>query len=177
MTALYSDVPMSKAQLKQRMLAILSLDSHPSNIAAGFAVGVFIGCTPLFGIHTALAVAMAFIFRLNKLTTITGSLVNTPLTVVPILTVSYHLGEHVLGREPQPVSFVSLDWHHLKEYAAALFIGSALIGLLAALISYALCYWLVIRFRRKDPGLAELTKESLLTGIDLEQQQQVKHDP
>lgn len=168
---------MNKTQLKERMLAILSLDSHPSNIAAGFAVGVFIGCTPLFGIHTALAIALAFIFRLNKLTTITGSWVNTPFTVLPILTASYRLGEWVLGREPQPVTFSSLEWHHLKEYAAALFIGSALIGLVAALISYALCYWLVIRFRRKDPGLAELTNESLLTGVDLEQQQQVKHDP
>ena len=168
---------MTKPQLKQRMLAILALDSHPSNIAAGFAVGVFIGCTPLFGIHTALAVVLAFIFRLNKLTTITGSWVNTPLTVLPILMASYRLGEFILGNEPQPVSFASLDWHHLREYAAALFIGSALIGLAAALISYALCYWLVILFRRKDPGLVELTNESLLTGEDLERHQQVKYDP
>jgi hypothetical protein len=168
---------MSKPQLKQRMLAILALDSHPSNIAAGFAVGVFIGCTPLFGIHTALAVVLAFIFRLNKLTTITGSWVNTPFTVLPILMASYRLGEFILGNEPQPVSFASLDWHHLREYAAALFIGSALIGLAAALISYALCYWLVILFRRKDPGLVELTNESLLTGEDLERHQQVKYDP
>lgn len=165
---------MTKPQLKQRMLAILALDSHPSNIAAGFAVGVFIGCTPLFGIHTALAVVLAFIFQLNKLTTITGSWVNTPLTVLPILMASYRLGEFILGNEPQPVSFASLDWHHLREYAAALFIGSALIGLAAALISYALCYWLVILFRRKDPGLVELTNESLLTGEDLERHQQVK---
>ncbi|NJD39757.1 MAG: DUF2062 domain-containing protein [Geobacter sp.] len=165
---------MTKPQLKQRMLAILALDSHPSNIAAGFAVGVFIGCTPLFGIHTALAVVLAFIFRLNKLTTITGSWVNTPLTVLPILMASYRLGEFILGNEPQPVSFASLDWHHLREYATALFIGSALIGLAAALISYALCYWLVILFRRKDPGLVELTNESLLTGEDLERHQQVK---
>lgn len=165
---------MTKPQLKQRMLAILALDSHPSNIAAGFAVGVFIGCTPLFGIHTALAVVLAFIFRLNKLTTITGSWVNTPLTVLPILMASYRLGEFILGNEPQPVSFASLDWHHLREYAAALFIGSALIGLAAALISYALCYWLVILFRRKDPGLVELTNESLLSGEDLERHQQVK---
>jgi len=38
--------------------------------------------------------------------------------------------------------------------------------------AYFICYWLVLRFRRKDPGLAELTQESLLTGEDLEQEQQ-----
>jgi len=169
---------MNKEQIKQRMKAILALDDHPANIAAGFAVGVFISITPLFGIHSVLAVAAAFIFRLNKLTTITGSWINTPLTVVPILMVSYHLGEFMLGREPQMVSFSVLDWHHLKEYAAALFIGSAVVGLVAALISYFLCYWLVIRFRRKDPGLTELTRESIIAGEDLElAPKQVKHDP
>jgi hypothetical protein len=162
---------MTKHELKQRLIAILSLDSHPANIAAGFAVGVFIGITPLFGMHSALAIAVAFLFRLNKLTTITGSWVNTPLTVLPILMASYHLGEYLLGREPQMVSFDSLAWHHLKEYATALFIGSSLIGLVAALISYFLCYWLVLRFRRKDPGLAELTRESIEAGEDLEQAQ------
>jgi len=163
---------MGAREFKQQLVCILSLDSHPAHIAAGFAVGVFISFTPFFGIHTALAIALAFIFRLNKLTTITGSWVNTPLTVLPILMASYRLGEYVLGREPQVASFDSLAWHHLKEYATALLIGSSLIGLLAAVAGYFLCYWLVVSFRRKDPGLAELTRESVLTGHDLEQAQE-----
>jgi uncharacterized protein len=169
---------MTKEQLKQRMKSILALDSHPANIAAGFAVGVFISITPLFGIHTPLAIAAAFLFRLNKLTTITGSWVNNPFTVLPVLMSSYRLGEFLLGQKPQAVSFETLDWHHLEEYATALFIGSSIIGLITALISYALCYWLVVRFRRKDPGLSELTDESILTGEDLELNHQEKHrDP
>jgi len=163
---------MTREQLKQRMTAILALDSHPGHIAAGFAVGVFISITPLFGLHTPLAIALAFIFRLNKLTTITGAWVNTPLTVLPVLMISYRLGAFVLGQQTGAVSFHTLEWHHLKDYAAPLFIGSSLIGLIAALFSYALCYWLVIRFRRKDPGLAELTRESIEAGEDLEQDQE-----
>lgn len=166
---------MTKTQLKQRITAILALDSHPGHIAAGFAVGVFISITPLFGIHTPLAIAAAFIFRLNKLTTITGAWLNSPLTVLPVLMASYRLGEFILGQKPRPVSFETLDWHHLKEYATALFIGSSIIGLITAFVSYALCYWLVVRFRRKDPGLSELTDESILAGEDLELDQQEKH--
>ncbi len=162
---------MTKTQLKQKMLAILSLDGHPGNIAAGFAVGVFIGITPLFGIHTPLAIAAAFIFRLNQLTTITGSWLNTPFTVLPVLMASYRLGEFILGQKPRAVSFETLDWHHLKDYATALFIGSSIIGFIAAVICYFICYWLVIRFRRKDPGLEELAKESVLTGENLEKEQ------
>lgn len=160
---------MTKEQLKQRVIAILSLDGHPGHIAAGFALGVFISITPLFGLHTPLAIAAAFIFRLNKVATITGAWVNTPFTVLPVLMGSYRLGEFLLGQEPLEVSFTSLKWSHLKEHASALFVGSSLLGLLAALMSYAVCYWLVLRFREKDPGLAELTHESLIAGEDLEQ--------
>jgi uncharacterized protein (TIGR03546 family) len=170
---------MTKEDLKQRITTILSLDSHPGHIAAGFAVGVFISITPLFGIHTPLAIAAAFLFRLNKLTTITGAWINTPLTVLPVLMASYRLGELLLGQEPKAVSFETLDWHHLKEYATALFIGSSVIGLISALFAYMACYWLVVRFRRKDPGLAELTQESIIAGEDLEMEnrERKKHDP
>ena len=162
---------MNKHELKKRLTAILALDSHPAHISAGFAVGVFISITPFFGIHTPLALAAAFLFRLNKLTTISGAWVNTPLTVVPMLAASYKLGEYLLGAEPRPFTLTELSWTALKPYAEAVLLGSSLIGLVAALISYALCYWLVLRFRRKDPGLAELTRESIEAGEDLEQAQ------
>ena len=160
---------MNKHELKKRLTAILALDSHPAHISAGFAVGVFISLTPFFGIHTPLALAAAFLFRLNKLTTITGAWVNTPLTVVPMLAASYKLGEYLLGAEPRPFTLTELSWTALKPYAEAVLLGSSLIGLAAAVTGYFGCYWLVVRFRRKDPGLAELTEESLLAGEDLEQ--------
>lgn len=165
---------MTKAQLKERFTAILSLNSHPAHIAAGFAVGVFISITPFFGLHTVLAVAAAFLFRLNKLTTITGAWVNTPFTVPPLLIGSYKLGEWLLGQPPKQFNVSNLEWNYLKQYAEALLLGSSLIGIVAAVASYFLCYWLVLRFRRKDPGLAELTNQSLLTGEELEQEQQDK---
>lgn len=160
---------MNTHKLKTRLTAILALNSHPAHIAAGFAVGVFISITPFFGVHTPLAIAAAFLFRLNKLTAITGAWVNTPFTVVPMLMVSYKLGELLLGSEPHPFSVSELSWTALKPYAKALLLGSSVIGLVAAVASYFLCYWLVVRFRRKDPGLAELTRESELTGEDLDQ--------
>jgi uncharacterized protein len=163
---------MKKINLKQRIKEILSLDSHPGHIAAGFAVGVFIGITPFFGFHTFLAIAAAILFRLNKLTTITGSLINTPLTVLPILMANYRLGEFILGQPYRDVSFKVLDRVHLQEYASALLVGSSLIGLAAALISYFFIYRLAVRFQDKDPGLAALGRVTLITGESLDQNQQ-----
>lgn len=166
---------MFKTDFKKRLQTILCLENNPGHIAAGFAVGVFIGITPLFGFHTFLAIASAIIFRLNKLTTITGSLINTPLTVLPVLMASYQLGEFILGRQPRDVSFKILDWHHLKDYAAALFIGTSLTGLAAALVSYFLIYRLVVRFQQRDQGLAELSRASIATGESFEVEDQEKH--
>lgn len=158
----------NKEKWKRNIRAILSLDSHPGHIAAGLAVGVFIGFTPFFSLHTVLAIAAAFILRLNKLTCVTGAWVNTPLTVVPVLAASYKIGLIARGLPPQEFHFKSLQWIHLKSHAATLIIGSSILGFAAALFSYALCYWLIVRFRKKDETLATLTDEMEEMGEDLE---------
>lgn len=159
---------LDKAQWKQKFKAILSLNSHPGHISAGFAVGVFISLTPFFGFHTGMAVVAAFVFRLNKLTCITGAWVNTPLTVLPLLGLSYKLGRILLGLPPGELQARSLEWQHLKAHAASILLGSSVIGFCAAVFAYFLCYYLVVRFRRKDEALAELTREMETVGEDVE---------
>jgi uncharacterized protein len=155
-------------KLKQQFKKFLSLDAHPGHIAVGFAAGVFISFTPFFGLHTPMAIAVAFIFRLNKLTCITGAWVNTPLTVVPILAASYKLGEIMLGNKPLEFQVTSLKWSSLKMYASSLLLGSSVLGFAAAVAAYFICYWLIVAFRRKDPGLAEINREMEEVGEELE---------
>jgi len=160
---------LSRENWKKRFKDILTLDSHPGHISAGFAVGVFISFTPFFGFHTALAIAAAFIFRLNKLTCLTGSWVNNPLTVVPILGISYKLGRVLRGLPARELHARGLEWHHLQGHAGSLLLGSSILGFVAAVIGYFLCYYLVIRFRREDESLAELTREMEEVGEDIEE--------
>jgi hypothetical protein len=155
-----------KAAWKARLHRILSLDNHPGHIAAGFAVGVFISFTPFFGLHTPMAILAAFLFRLNKLTCLTGAWVNTPLTVVPALGLSHVIGRQILGGPPVAVSFTSLSWEALRPHTASLILGSSVIGFVAAVLGYAACYWLVVRFRRRDESLAEITREMEVVGDD-----------
>ena len=155
-------------KLKQQFKKILSLDAHPGHISAGFAVGVFISFTPFFGLHTPLAIAMAFLFRLNKLTCITGAWINTPLTMVPILMASYNLGGFLLGKPPKELVFKALEWQQLQPYAKSILLGSSILGFVAAVTSYFVCYWLVVFFRRKDAALREITREMEEVGEELE---------
>ena len=160
-------------KLKQQFKNILSLDAHPGHISVGFAVGVFISFTPpIPGLHTALALLISFLFRLNKVTCLTGSWVNSPITVVPSMILSYKLGNQILGGNPLELRVSNLDWASLIgvliHHSAPLLLGCSIIGFVAAVSAYFICYWLVVAFRRKDAALAEITREMEVVGEELE---------
>ncbi|MDA8412420.1 MAG: DUF2062 domain-containing protein [Desulfobacteraceae bacterium] len=163
----------SREKLKQRFKTIMSLDSHPGHISAGFAVGVFISfLPPIPGMHTVLALLIAFVFRLNKLTCLSGTWINSPITVVPSLILSYKLGKKILGgRGASELHIRNLDWYTLKgvmlHHSKPLLLGCSIIGFAAAVVAYFVCYRLVIFFRRKDAALAEITREMEVVGEEL----------
>jgi uncharacterized protein len=162
-----------REKLKQQFKIIMSLDSHPGHIAAGFAVGVFISFTPpIPGLHTAMALAIAFLFRLNKLTCLAGSWINSPITVVPSMIFSYKLGAVILQYKKTDLRIRNLDWASLKgvmlHHSKPLLLGCSIIGFVAAIMAYFICYRLVVYFRRKDAALAEMTREMEEVGEELE---------
>lgn len=163
----------SKEKIISQVKAILSLDSHPAHISAGFAAGVFISFTPpIPGLHTGLALLVAFLFRLNKLTCVFGSWINSPLTVIPSMIFAYLLGARILGSETISLNIESLEWEQLKwlliNHSKPLLLGCAIIGFVAAIIAYFVCYRAVVFFRRKDQALAEKTREMELIGEELD---------
>lgn len=166
---------LNRDKIKHKIREILSLDSHPGHIAAGFSAGVFISFTPpIPGLHTALAVAVAFLFRLNKLACLAGSWVNSPLTIIPSLIFSYKLGARLLGYPPTKLHLRAhgADWSYLKmvlvQHAKPLLLGCSLVGFVAAVAAYFACYWMVVLTRRRDAVLAELTREMEEVGEELE---------
>jgi len=162
----------SKDKIKQQVKTILSLDSHPAHISAGFAAGVFISFTPpIPGLHTGLALLVAFLFRLNKLTCVAGSWINSPITVVPSMIFAYMLGAKLLGGQAADLRIDSIGWDSMKDllvnHSKPLLLGCSIIGFVAAIIAYFACYWAVVFFRRKDAVLEEATREMEVTGEDI----------
>ncbi len=163
----------SSDKLKLKFKSILALNEHPARISAGFAVGVFISFTPpVPGVHTVVALALAFMFRLNKLTCISGSLVNSPLTVAPSMILAYKLGASILGTQQSTLNFQKLDWQASKtilvQHSAPLMLGCSIIAFFAAVSAYFICYRLIVLFRKKDATLAEKTREMEIVGEELE---------
>jgi len=131
---------------RDKLRNILSLKDSPHRLALAFAVGVFIGMSPLLGLHTVLGIAVAWIFRLNRIVTITGVFVTNPWTIVPIYTFSTWLGAQCLGMKH---IIPEIDWSHitftyffyeLKPLLIPFIFGTLLVGLISAVISYFLIY-------------------------------------
>jgi len=89
--------------LANRLRAVCRLDDEPWKIALGLAVGVFISCTPFYGLHTLMAIGAALALRINKLSTVTGAWLNLPWFAPFVYALSLKVGEFILsggqGRE------------------------------------------------------------------------------
>jgi len=141
-------------QFKDKFRQILSVKESPHKIALAFAVGVFIGMSPLLGIHTVLGIIVAWIFRLNKFVTIVGVYVTNPWTIVPIYTFGTWAGARLLGVHH---IIPDIDWVHLSMKELLHVFGPLLIpfvvgSLLLGAASGGLSYFLVYRMAKKSRG-------------------------
>jgi len=122
-------------------------------MAMAFAIGVFIGMSPLLGVHTILGLLAAWLFRLNRLITLVGVYITNPWTIVPIYSFGTWIGARITGMHKIiPV----IDWTQitllgfLKEFRPLLLpflIGNTVIGIVSAALSYILIYKAAKKYR------------------------------
>jgi uncharacterized protein (DUF2062 family) len=145
-------IPSFRSLLKQ----VLHLRESPQRTALAFAIGVFIGFSPAYGLHTVMVFFFAWALRLNLLALMAGAFLNNPWTVVPILGATYWVGALLLGRSDNP----SFNWQDLSfsaiyeqvmPYAVPFFLGGFALSLLGAALAYPLAYYFVSKYRQSHP--------------------------
>lgn len=134
-------------KFREKLRQVIATKESPHRVAVAFSIGVFLGMSPLIGIHTLLGLAIAWIFRLNKFVTLVGVFVTNPWTIVPIYTFGIWTGAKLLGINrvvPQ------IDWTHMTFLDIAqnftpiilpFFVGTTLVGTVAGLISYIIIFF------------------------------------
>lgn len=142
---------MSISGLRTKILGITSVNETPKKIAASFAIGIFIGMSPLLGLHTVLGIAAAWLFRLNKIITITGVYITNPWTIIPIYTFSTWFGAKLLGikdivpninwNDMTPVYFIN----EMEPVLLPFVFGTTFFGILSAVIGYIIVYYAMIK--------------------------------
>jgi len=130
---------------------ILHMDDEPHKIAGGLAVGVFISFSPFYGIHLILALALAFLFRLNKVATIAGTWVVLPWFAPFVLSFAYLLGRFLMGEGIGFPQGVSLEREWILRNFPPLLLGCILMGAGAAGCTYFIVRRAVEKWRRARP--------------------------
>jgi uncharacterized protein (DUF2062 family) len=157
----------SFAGLAARFRELLHLDDPPRRLAIALAVGVFISCTPFWGLQTLLAIVVAAALRLNRAATLLGTWLNLPWFAPFVYGAAIKIGFMVssglseadaasfdlLLRNPGALSWATV-WSWLRGSSLPLLVGSTIVGLVAAAVTYTIALLALARRRRGLPPRA-----------------------
>lgn len=79
--------PTLRELLRRAAKGGLTEHASPARIGVAVALGVWIACTPFYGLQTLLALGIAWMLRLNRLVTVAASQISIP-PVSPLLVVA-----------------------------------------------------------------------------------------
>jgi uncharacterized protein (DUF2062 family) len=90
------------SRIRSWLEQLLHTHDTPQRTAVAYALGVFLGFSPMLGLHTVLGLALAFVFGLNRVAVVLGVYSNLPWLVPAYYTVATLAGAAVLGVDVQP---------------------------------------------------------------------------
>jgi hypothetical protein len=93
--------------LKDLIKKLLRIEDTPERTALAYSIGVFLGFSPFLGFHTLAGLAIAFLFRLNRVAILLGVWTNNPWWIVPYYVLATWVGMGVTG--------YWMEWTTLKE--------------------------------------------------------------
>lgn len=128
--------------MRAALQSLLHLKDPPHRTALAFGAGVFIAFSPLFGLHTVMAIAVAFALRLNRVAILAGAWINV-WALAPCYAFGTWMGAMLLGVDASDVKNIEWTLKGMGSTMSTLFwpimLGNTLLGLIAAGPAYALC--------------------------------------
>ena len=135
-----------RSRLRRAVNVLLQVDESSHRTALAFGLGVFIAFFPLLGLHTLLALGIAFAFRLNRVAMLLGAYVNNPWTLAPLYMGGTLFGCLLLGVPSSGLS--EIDWSFkgasffetllasLRPFLWPFLIGNTVLGVAAGAAGY-----------------------------------------
>ncbi len=90
------------SRIRSWLEQLLHTHDTPHRTALAYSIGVLMGFSPMLGLHTVLGLALAFVFRLNRVAVVLGVYSNLPWLVPAYYTIATIAGAAVLGVDVQP---------------------------------------------------------------------------
>jgi len=149
-------------RVRRTVQMLLHLEDTPHRTAVAFGLGLWLAFFPILGIHTGLALLIAFLFRLNRAALLVGVYFSNPWTVAPLYIAGTMLGCAVLGVPTEGLEAIDWDLHgaqfyralaaSLRPYLWPFVMGNTVLGVLAGLIGYVILRFVLERKRAPQTG-------------------------
>ena len=133
-------------------LRLVRVGGDSVHVALGFALGVFLGVFPTFGLGIPLSLFLASLFRWNRVSAVLGSLVMNPLTTPFFWTLSGTLGAAIFRVDARKVLHSVQNGERLRSLtmgAGIYLAGNTIIALVSAAVGYFLAFRAVTLYREK----------------------------
>ena len=131
---------------------LLHEHAQPSRLGVAVAFGVWMGCTPFYGLQTLIGLALATALRLNRLAVLLGMQVSIPPLAPFLLFANAQVGALVLRGHWLSLSLEGMravpSSKLIAEFLGDLLVGGAIVGAVLALPAGLLTTYLVRRSRR-----------------------------
>ena len=163
-------IHLTRAPVRRWLGTLLHIDDTPRRTAAAFGLGVFFGFSPLLGLHTLLAVVLAFLLDLNRVAVLLGVYSNLPWIIAPYYAFVTIAGAAITGH-PIPPGFrahvASLFqrsllhsgfWEQLAVLLRPLLWPYAVGSLIGASVLAPIAYFLALAFVESRRRLSELIR-------------------
>ena len=156
---------------------ILGLNDTPHRIAWGVFLGLMVAWTPTLGLQILIYLAVAALFRANKVSGIPLLFISNPVTAVPLYYFCWLVGRRILSDGPSSPSeaariherleaaesaggdiweqifqteFWLGVWDALVAMGGEMWMGSLVMGLATGIPGYFLTRWGVAAYRRRQ---------------------------
>ena len=128
----------------------------PEDVAAGWALGMFIGCAVPFGLQLIVSIPLALMMRVSKVGATLGTLITNPVTIFVIYPAQTWAVDRLLfGGSITFQRLMDMEWtwpsvRHLgAEAMVSFFLGGLALGMIFSPITYFLVRRIVLRHRSK----------------------------
>ena len=128
----------------------------PEDVAAGWALGMFIGCSVPFGLQLIVSIPLALMMRVSKVGATLGTLITNPVTIFIIYPAqTWVVNRLVFGGSLSFQRLMETEWtwaavRHLgAEAMVSFFLGGLALGMILSPVTYFVIRRIVLRHRSK----------------------------
>jgi hypothetical protein len=134
----------------------------PESVAAGWALGMFIGCAIPFGMQLVVSLPLAAMMRVSKVGATLGTFITNPVTILFIYPMqTWAVNKVLFGSSLSYEKLVETKWCWQAvrslgpEVMASFFLGGMILGMILAPLTYFAVRRIVLKSRARRAALRQ----------------------